>query len=235
MSQVRRNRARPAVRKRTESGSSISDWQIASQRLEAKEAFQIARKLDFSLVAVSVSGRLRRIGFPPGKPCLFFRGEPVTEKLLKVHFEDLKLLRTSRPLLFRVQAQAGLREKLISTAEAAEFLGVTKSWIREHTRVRCKYQIPHSRSGTALLFKADELLRWALERRNGKNKFLTTFQVERELGRRLGLSRHRIYEFIFRQGGPRNPRNNTHRSADHPLSLIGAQPTGFDERFTRRV
>ena len=219
MSHVRRNRARPVVRKKTESGDSISDWQIAKLRLEGREILAIAKKV--GLAAVSIWARLHRIGFPPGKSCLFLRGEPVTEKLLHAHFEDLRLLRTSRQIIFRASAQsANQQDSALSTAGATKFLGVTKSWIYEHTRLRSKDQIPHGYCvGGTLEFKMNELLEWALERRNGKNTFLTTFEVEEELARRLGIGRHRVYELVFRPGGPRSPRNNRSRKKGYPLSL----------------
>jgi len=221
MSLVRKNRGRPALQKQSATGTPISDWQIAKPRLDGRRNSDIAGKLGRALAPISIRGRLHRIGFPPGHPCLFFRGEPVTEKLLHAHFEDLKVLRTSRRLIFRVLAQgAGQQDSTLSIAGATAFLGVTKSSIHQHTRSRSKDQIPHARAaGGALVFDLHELQQWALARRNGKNRFLTTFEVEKELARRLGVGRHRVYEFLFLPGGPRSPRNNKCRKAGHPLSL----------------
>ena len=220
MSASRINRPRPALRKKSTSGKTVSDWRIAKLRLEGKEASEIARKVSPPLTPSAVRGRFHRIGFPPGKPCLLFRGEAVTEKLLLAHFEDSKFLRASKPLIFRTQTQRnGDQDAPLSAAQAAGFLGVSKSWIYERMRSSSKDQIPCSRSGRGVLtFNPGELLQWALGRRNGKNRFLTTLGVEEELARRLGISEFRVYEFVVRPGGPRSPRNGMPRKSGHPLS-----------------
>lgn len=220
MSRARKHRSSPSRRKRTAFGKSVTDWRIAKLRLQGKEHVEIARKLDPPLDATTVRGRLQRMGFPPGKACIFFRGEAVSEKLLVAHFEDLKFLRVSKEILTRaIPEPQGSSTSLLTTTEAAEFLGVTRGWVYERVRERSKDQIPHLRSAAgAIRFHPRELQAWAAGRRSGKSRFLSTFDVESELAHRLGVGRHRIYEFVVLPGGPRSPRSGTPRKSNHPLS-----------------
>jgi hypothetical protein len=220
MSAARRHFSRSAGRRKSALGKTVSDWQMAKLRLQGREHSEIARKLDPPLDATSVRGRLHRVGFPPGKSCLFFRGEPITEKLLLAHFEDLKFLRVSKQIVFRTQPQADAPLAApLSTIGAAKLLGVSKGWIHERVRERSKDQIPHGRSAHgALTFDPADLQRWAIGRHNGKNRYLSTFVVEKELARRIGVGRRRIYEFVVLPGGPRGPRSGKPRKANHPLS-----------------
>jgi hypothetical protein len=217
--QQQRMSASRSHRPHRKKNDAVPDWQIAKLRLEGKEYPEIAKKLSPPLTESGARGRSHRIGLPPGKRCLFFRGESVTEKLLLAHFEDLKYLRMSRPLTFRTETQGDGQHAPLSVAEAAEFLGVPKWWIYDRTRQRSKDEIPHSRSAQGVLeFDPRELLQWALRRRSGKSSFLTTRGVEEDLARRLGRSRFRVYEFLVRPGGPRSPRKGKPRKPNHPLS-----------------
>jgi len=210
MSASRQGKALPAKQ-------TVPDWPIASLRLEGKEAAEIARRVSPRLSRSDVTVRLQRIGFPPGKPCRFFRGEPVTAKLLRAHYEDLKFLRMSRELLFRAEPyRRNGQDSLLTVTQVAELLGTSKAkaWLYDQKRHRAENPIPYSKPGRCLEFRLDDVLQWALSPRSGKNKFLSDTKVMKELAARLGVSARRVRELAMHPAGvPSNPRH-----PDHPLS-----------------
>lgn len=235
LSQARRGRAFPGRQ-----ATGADDWRIAKLRLAGQESGQIAAKC--GITPGAVVGRLRRLGFPPGKPCRFFCGEPVTEKHLLAHHSDLVEIRTLRPVRFRLAKVPG---GPIGVGGVAKLLGVKESWVREHTRQRDKNPIPHirkprptgtGRGGDHLEFQAAEVLRWAEQRHHGKMRTLSTWPVEQEMAQRLGVGEHRVYEFAVHPGGPPNSRDGRQtRKAGHPLSckladrLLASQASLRDE------
>lgn len=102
MSASRKGRSQPKRWKDVGNGQIATDWKLASLRLDGKEQSDIAAKCGLTRPTITV--RLQRIGFPLGKPCRFFRGEPVTEKRLRAHHEDLKFLRVLRQLFLYAES-----------------------------------------------------------------------------------------------------------------------------------
>jgi len=71
-----RGKPRPDLWKRTPELGVADDTRIVLARLGGKTQAEIAKALGVDQAAVSV--RLRRIGFPAGRACLYQHGEPVT-------------------------------------------------------------------------------------------------------------------------------------------------------------
>ena len=215
MSASRRGRALPAKRKKSSMGQTVTDWQIAKLRLEGKEKGQIAEKVQPPLTYETIWARLDRIGFPPGKRCRFFRGEPVTEKLLLAHFEDLKYIRVFREVTFRADKNG---DSPLTRAQIAALLNTPESWVLDQTRPGRKNPMPHFKEGRYLMFRPNEVLKWCAERKIGRSRFFSTRHVEEELASRLGVGRHRVYDFV-RPGGQRHPRDSSiPRTPNHPIS-----------------
>jgi hypothetical protein len=61
-------------------------WQLAQERVGGREYQDIAKH--FKQTPANVRIRLRRIGFPPGRPCIFYRGGPMTRRSLLSFCED---------------------------------------------------------------------------------------------------------------------------------------------------
>ncbi|HXY07981.1 MAG TPA: AIR synthase related protein [Terriglobales bacterium] len=66
-------------------------------------------------------------------------GEPVTEKQLRAHYEDLKFVRVLRPHILNIAGHRnGAMNQLLTVQELAYLLQVPKEWIFEHTNLRSK-------------------------------------------------------------------------------------------------
>ena len=74
--------------KKRPDGSLVTDFQIARLRLQGKEILEICRP--FGMTDMSVIGRLRRMGFPRGRACLFEHGEPIIGRHILDLVQDFK-------------------------------------------------------------------------------------------------------------------------------------------------
>jgi Helix-turn-helix domain len=214
-----------------------TDWLIAQLRLKGREHQSIAQKV--GLTRPSVSTRLKRMHFPPGKPCCFFRGSAITEKRLQSHFEDLKELEFRR-VLRKLGLAAKMEDpesgsKLLLIEDLAALLKVNVSWIRDRVRTRSKDQIPHSRVGKRLMFSLNDFMEFAKKRHDGRTKLFGTSKVEQDLASSLGTTLHRVYEFLVHPGGPQSRRDpKASRRPNHPLSIHMADRLLASEAALRR-
>jgi hypothetical protein len=207
--------ALPDKWKRGANGNAVTDWQIARLRLKGKEHSQLST----DLTGPTVLARLQQMRFPPGKPCRFSRGEPITEKRLRAHYEDMKELQSVRELR-RLGLDRNVDNQTLRTQELAALLKVDAQWIWSRVKSDSKDQIPHARSGNRLSFSLRDVLEWSRKRHSGRSKLFSTLEIERELAKRLGTTPNRIYEFVIRPGGPQSRRDPTaNRRLNHPLPL----------------
>jgi predicted DNA-binding transcriptional regulator AlpA len=234
MSSSRLGVALPDKWKRDANGSAVTDWQIAKLRLKSKEHLQLST----DLTSPTIFARLQQMRFPPGKPCRFSRGEPVTEKRLRAHYEDMKELQYVR-VLRRLGLDRDVDDQALTARELSALLKVNESWIWGRVNSDSKDQIPHSRSGNRLRFSLKDVVEWARGRHNGRSKLFSTLEIERELAKRLGTTPSRIYEFVIRPGGPQSRRDpTTNRRPNHPLPLsmadrLLASEVGLRQEFRR--
>ncbi len=84
-SDAMKGKAQPKLWKRTPEGKVATDASIAKLRLKGMKGKDIAQRVGIKGGGVSIRVRLHKMGFPPGRPCLFRYGEPITGK----HFRDL--------------------------------------------------------------------------------------------------------------------------------------------------
>jgi len=68
-----------------------------------------------------------------------------------------------------VQQTAAPSKKLLNTTEAAEYLGVSKSWVYRMTMTR---EIPFFKIGSRTLFKEEQLLTWLASREHTPDDLL---------------------------------------------------------------
>jgi hypothetical protein len=101
------HRGKPALwtRKKFADGHTVSDVEVAQLRLQGLKHKEIGRKVGLS--PGTILARLRYLGFPSGRACIFMHGEPVTGQSIRTLRDDFD--KTSR--------------------ELAELLGMTASWI----------------------------------------------------------------------------------------------------------
>ena len=208
-------RAQPVRWKLDSGGNSITDWTLAQLRLDGRTTGQIEAKLVLSDHAVNE--RLQRMKFPPGEPCQFYRGEPVTAQHLRAHYEDLNFLRFSRALIFGAERQDTHRP--LTVEQLAALLKVPRMWIYVRTmQSRPSARIPHLRPGKELQFDRQQVLNW-LQKTRHRGLRNATSRLETELARRLGVTQQWIYKLVNTE--QRNPRHPLARNlADRLLSSI---------------
>ena len=68
-----------------------------------------------------------------------------------------------------VQQATTASKKLLNTTEAAEYLGVSKSWVYRMTMTR---EIPFFKIGSRTLFKEEQLLTWLASREHTPDDLL---------------------------------------------------------------
>lgn len=92
-SDAMKGKAQPKRWKRTPEGKVATDASIAKLRLAGMKGEDIAQRVGIKGVGVSIRVRLRSMGFPPGRPCLFRYGEPITGRHLRDLCSDFGITR----------------------------------------------------------------------------------------------------------------------------------------------
>ncbi len=80
-----KGKGREDLWKKTPEGKLATDASIAALRLTGMTREDIAQHLGVYGKGAAIGPRLHKMGFPPGRPCLFQYGEPITGR----HFRDL--------------------------------------------------------------------------------------------------------------------------------------------------
>jgi hypothetical protein len=95
---AQRGKAKPDLWKGSSDGEAVTDARVAKLRLGGARITDITRKT--GLGAMPVHFRLRRMGFPPGWPCVYYHGEPATGLQLQLLCSDFGKSRRQIAALF---------------------------------------------------------------------------------------------------------------------------------------
>jgi hypothetical protein len=169
----------------------VSTWKLAQARLDGVEYADIARR--HGLKPSNVQIRLRKI-FPPGRPCLFWRGEALVRRHLWRLCEDW--LAVSRKRLPTALANAETRRLTVS--QAAALLDKSEQWVYEHTRARSKETIPVRRRNGQLLVSRLALRVLSRVANRQQSKRLVAI-AKKEIAQQLGITCHELNRLMNAQ------------------------------------
>jgi hypothetical protein len=212
----------PNLRKRDDAGRAVPYWAVVEPRLRGLEAKRIAvdvrNSFGISITPSAIVARWRTLRLPPGKPCVFHRGEAVCDKQLLDHWSDIQFVRGGKLLRSKINLSANGNAQL-GVAGIANLLQIGERSVREMCRPARQYPIPHEKCRGRLVFKPDEVAEWVAQMRHGKAGFRPRATALAEMARSLRIGVHRVREFVVQDGGPQDRRNaRKRRVVGHPLS-----------------
>jgi transposase len=166
--------------------SSEDILKIVERRLGGQSLKTIAKH--FKVTQSAVARRLRKMGFPAGRECVFYHGEPLTRQHLRLLIQDYIAVnypapQSAPPLSLKPHEQRTIEE-------AAERLGVSPSWVRERTRKRSHLRLGVRRGKRLYLGNAQ--IQYLIEERERIRREELEGRARREITDALHVNPHWI-------------------------------------------